>query len=174
MLSPVLSLASSSACAARQVPAPRPPPDDAIALFRDRAFVEQAVVLAAPRAGAVRVPLAVAAGIAADDVIVLDAGGVSLSSVKIDGAPGGLALAADAPRAGRFVLTVAYVTDRLRWDAAYTLTAPASRDRAELRGAIAIRNLTGVALRGHAVVVDGPLAAGKPRAAEPIAGLFAG
>ncbi len=65
-----------------------------------------------------------------------------------------------APRAGRFALHVGYSTDRLRWDAAYTMTTSATRDHAVLRGAIAVRNTTGIALPAmELTVVDAALAA---------------
>jgi hypothetical protein len=180
VVSRAIALAAlACACGARPPPArrPSPPPGDAIALYRDRAFIEQQVALVAPAAGPVTVDLAVAAGLTPDDITVLDAGGLSLSSVRIADAPTpdhpALALTADAPRAGRFAITIGYVTDRVRWDAAYTLTTTAARDRAILRGAIAIRNLTGTALRGHAVVVDDSLGSERTRSTDQLARLFA-
>jgi len=79
------------------------------------------------------------------------------------------------PRAGRFALAIGYATDRLAWDAAYTMTTTtAARDRAVLGGALAIRNTTGLALRGHARVVDDELGAWRDRTAELLAGALAG
>ena len=70
-----------------------------------------------------------------------------------------------APRAGRFALTLGYATDRLTWAAAYTMTTTAARDRAVIAGAVAIRNATGIALRGRAFVVDAELGASRDRPA---------
>ncbi len=49
------------------------------------------------------------------------------------------------PRAGTFSAVIGYDTPRIDWDAAYTLTTTASHERGELRGALAIRNATGIA-----------------------------
>ncbi len=48
-------------------------------------------------------------------------------------------------RAGTFSALIGYDTPRIAWDAAYTLTTTASHERGELRGALAIRNATGIA-----------------------------
>jgi hypothetical protein len=71
---------------------------------------------------------------------------------------------------GRAALWLGYATDRLTWDVAYTLTANAARDRAVLRGAIAIHNTTGIALPGAQVrLVDAPLADARAYAAGELA-----
>jgi hypothetical protein len=88
--------------------------------------------------------------------------------------PTELTLVVAAPRAGRFSLTLGYVTDRLAWDAAYTMTASAARDHAVLRGAVAIRNTSGIAFRARATLVDGELGAWRERAAERLVGAFTG
>jgi hypothetical protein len=81
------------------------------------------------------------------------------------GQPAQVELTVRAPP-GHAALRLGYVTKRLTWQAAYTLTANPSRDRASLRGALAIRNATGVALPGAAVrLVDAPLADARTRAA---------
>ena len=76
-------------------------------------------------------------------------------------------------RPGRAALWLGYVTDRLTWDVAYTLTANAARDRAVLRGAIAIHNTTGIALPAAPVrLVDAPLADARTYAAGELAARF--
>jgi hypothetical protein len=76
-------------------------------------------------------------------------------------------------RPGRVALRLGYVTDRLAWDAAYTLTANAAHDRAVLRGAIAIHDTAGVALpAAHVRLVDAPLADARTRAAGALAARF--
>ena len=65
-------------------------------------------------------------------------------------------------------MTLGYVTDRLAWDAAYTMTTTAARDRATVRGAIAIRNTTGVAFRARTRIVDAELGAWRDRTAEQL------
>lgn len=64
-------------------------------------------------------------------------------------------LVVGAPREGTYSLVVGYDTPRLAWDAAYTMTTPPSHDRVQLRGAISIRNATGLAFSdAHLQVVD--------------------
>jgi hypothetical protein len=76
-------------------------------------------------------------------------------------------------RPGRAVLRLGYVTDRLTWHVAYTLTANAAHDRAVLRGGLAIRNRTGVALPAAAVrLVDGTYADATSYAADELAARF--
>ena len=53
----------------------------------------------------------------------------------------------------------------MTWDAAYTMTTSVNRDRAVLRGALAVRNLSKVPLHGELHVVDAPLAAARARSA---------
>ena len=43
--------------------------------------------------------------------------------------PTELTLDVQAPRAGKYVVVVAYTTQRLRWDVAYTMTTAVTRDR---------------------------------------------
>jgi hypothetical protein len=88
--------------------------------------------------------------------------------------PTELALVLAAPHAGRFTLALGYVTDRIAWDAAYTMTTDAARDRAVLRGAAAIRNTTGIALHAQAHIVDGELGAWRARAADQLGGELGG
>lgn len=84
-------------------------------------------------------------------------------------APAEVEIAVAAIAAGRFTLALGYITDRLPWRAAYTVTTSAARDRATVTGAVAIRNRTGIALRARARLVDAELAAfgGPPVGVAP-------
>jgi hypothetical protein len=74
---------------------------------------------------------------------------------------------------GRASIRLGYVTNRLAWEVAYTMTASPARDRAELRGAIAIRNTTGIELPGAQVrLVDATIADARTRAADAVAWQF--
>ncbi len=83
-------------------------------------------------------------------------------------APRDVEIVVGAPHDGHFALSLAYTTDRIAWDAAYTMTTTAARDRATLRGAIAIRNASGIALHAHTYVVDAELGAWRTRIAEQL------
>lgn len=79
------------------------------------------------------------------------------------------------PHAGRFALSVGYVTDRIQWDAAYTMTTSPARDRVTLRGAIAIRNATGIGYANvHVHVVDAELGTTRGLLADELAAALAG
>ncbi|HEY5928508.1 MAG TPA: hypothetical protein VIV11_42770 [Kofleriaceae bacterium] len=87
-----------------------------------------------------------------------------------DAKPTELRLDVKAPRAGKYAIVIGYVTNRLRWDVAYTMTASPRRDRGQLRGALAIKNLTGVTLRAaNARLVDADLGAWRGKTAEHLA-----
>jgi hypothetical protein len=166
-----------SACAAPvRAPSSVAVTGDEIALYRDRAVVIQRVELRAERAGRVRLALALPAGLEASDAVILDRGG--LAEVALGAADPGaprdstvataVELDATAPRAGRFALALGYATDHLAWDAAYTMTTTAARDRADVRGAIAIRNTTGIALHARTRVIDAELGAWRDLTAEQL------
>jgi hypothetical protein len=89
-------------------------------------------------------------------------------------APTEVELVISAPRAGRFALLLGYVTDRFAWDAAYTMTTSAARDRAVLAGAVMIRNTSGIALHAHAYLVDAELGAWRDHTAGALRGAFGG
>ncbi len=96
---------------------------------------------------------------------VLDGGGLADAELRTTGA---VELAATAPHPGRFAVMLGYASDRLAWDAAYTVTTTPARDRAAVRGTIAIRNTTGVAFRARTRVVDTELGAWRDRSAEQL------
>lgn len=79
------------------------------------------------------------------------------------------------PHAGHFTLLLGYVTERITWDAAYTMTTTAAREMVTLRGAIAIRNTTGIGFaKLRTVVVDSELGAWRGRLAEQFGAQLAG
>jgi len=213
-------------CGARPHPAPATRTEEAITLYRDRALVKQRVEVAVPAGATAAIAIKVAAGVAPDDLAILDRGELTVWALRIvdavtdapplavrdaavpvepaepvpaeielaepepaAAAPGAATLPAPlhtaaaptqveivvgAPREGRFALSLGYVTDRLPWEAAYTMTTTAARDRAVVRGAVAIRNVTGVAFRAHTYVADAELGAWRDRAAEQLAGSLVG
>ncbi len=89
--------------------------------------------------------------------------------------PTELALDVQAPQAGKYSVVVAYTTMALRWDVAYTMTTAATRDRGELRGALAIRNDTGIAIKASSArVIDAELLAWRGKTAEHLAATLVG
>lgn len=145
-----------------------------ITLYRDLALVKQRVEVAVPASKRAVAQVVLPPGVAFGDVSVVERGELTIHEIRSsDDAGSGSAGSAlggamptdapttavsvdvEAPRAGTFAFTIAYTTVRLAWDAAYTVTTTTARDDAMLRGAIAIRNTTGVALKGaHVWVVD--------------------
>ena len=80
-----------------------------------------------------------------------------------------------APHPGHYAIAIAYVTDRLAWDAAYTMTTTPARELAVLRGAVAIRNTTGIVLHHVALqVVDAEIGVWRNRTAEHLATALVG
>jgi hypothetical protein len=86
-----------------------------------------------------------------------------------------LELAVGNARPGRHAIHLGYLTDRITWEAAYTMTTTVARDRAVVQGALAIRNATGISLPSSMVrVVDAELATSIRRAAELLANSYVG
>ena len=183
------------------------PPGDEITLYRDVALVRQRVEVDV-RGTTATVKLTAAAGLAGDQLVILDRGGLAIRGVHVavdgptaagtdcasgdpdscpdgpnaaddappaPGTPAEIRIDVTAPRAGHYAIAFAYVTDRLRWDAAYTMTTTPAREDAVLRGAIAIRNTTGLVLRRVSLqVVDAELGAWRTRTAEHLATALVG
>jgi hypothetical protein len=190
--------------------------DDDVTLFRDGALVRQMVELELPRERVASVKVLVASGVGAEQVLVVDRGGLQLRAVRalagdpaepsdapVDddlngddgGASGGesgsgssantagamsagspteLELEVAGPRPGKYRVDLAYTTEHLRWDAAYTMTANEAHDRVVVRGALALRNATGVTYRANAHLVDSELMAWRGKVAEKLATELAG
>lgn len=147
------------ACGATPKPAAPPPTDeDEIWLYRDRAVVRQRVALVAPGRGRVTARVAIAAGVLASDVVLLDRpdGDVTLTRATAD-----LTVALDAPRAGRYTVALGYVADDVRWTARYQ--AVRAGDRVTIDGALAIHNAAGFAPRAHLRVIDSELGNARGR-----------
>jgi hypothetical protein len=90
-------------------------------------------------------------------------------------APTEVTFVVSGPHAGHYALSLGYITDRIKWDAAYTMTTTSLRRRVSLRGAIAIRNMSGISFaRIQVFVVDLELGAWRGRVAEQFGGLLAG
>lgn len=162
-ISTLAGVAAIAACGARPL-APAATSGDEIVLYRDRAVIAQRVELVAPRAGPTAIVFRLPVGVDPAAVQVLEGGGLAITERGANA----VELAATAPRPGRFPVTLGYVSDRLAWDAAYTVTATPARDRATVRGVIAIRNSTGVAFRARIRVVDAELGAWRDRTAEQL------
>lgn len=140
------------------------PADARITLYRDGAFVEETVeVEVAAGAGVVMVPRPLGVEVAA--IAVDPDGDAAARGVRVLGwaaagrgdpagagrgqpadasAPGGggdLAVQLVAPRGGRGRLTLRYLTERVGWQASYTLIDDGGRGR--MHGALALANRTG-------------------------------
>jgi hypothetical protein len=145
-----------AACGAQAHPAPKARVSgDDITLYRDVAAVRQQV----PVPSTIDIP----EGVTPKDVLVL--GEATARSMK----PGKLTL--DGVSGS---VVIAYLTDKVTWDAAYTMTTTPARDHSVLRGALAVRNGSGVPLRGELHVVDADLGAARTRMAARLAGTLVG
>ncbi|HEX2685211.1 MAG TPA: hypothetical protein VHN14_01270 [Kofleriaceae bacterium] len=143
-------------------------PDDLVILDRGELVVSALRVLPARPDAPGPVARAAAAEPSDDPLGSLDDEATDPRHATVRATPTELELVVAAPHAGPFAMSLAYPTDRLAWDAAYTLTTTAARDRALLRGAVAIRNTSGIALRARTYVVDAELGAWRDHATEEL------
>ena len=89
--------------------------------------------------------------------------------------PGEAEIVVGAARPGRYQLRVGYTTDRLSWDTAYTMTTTPVRDRAVVRGAMVVRNTTGLTLRdARTWVIDAELGTSAQHAADVLRATLVG
>ena len=155
---------------------------DEITLYRDRAVIRQRVEVDLVGERAV-IAVALPAAVHIEDVVVVGRGQLTTAELSGPSAlptpgmvnePTEMQLVVSAPRKGKHAVDLAYVTDRLKWDAAYTMTTTAARDRVTLRGAIAIRNTTGIVLRATAYVVDSDLGPWRGRIADQLGSSLVG
>jgi hypothetical protein len=217
-----LALIAAAACGHSAARAPaiatNAASSDDVTLYRDTALVKQRVEVEIGKTGLASIPVMIATGLDADQVIVVERGGVDVRGVHgetvaappinpapsavpdedTDGTPDPVgagsgsgsgsaapvtALVTGTPSQihidlagapGKHTLVLGYLTDRLRWDAAYTMIATPARDRVVVRGALAIRNTTGVAYRASVHLVDAELGAWRGRIAEKLATTLVG
>jgi hypothetical protein len=184
----LLVLLLVTACGARAHRGATPPAGDEITLYRDDALVSQRVDVEVPPASTARVKVLVPPGLEIDQIVVLDRDLLTISELSAaqldrpegselpdeDPPPGPkppteVTFTVAAPHAGHYVLHLGYVTDTLPWDAAYTMTTTPARDRVTVRGAVAIRNESGIAFHdARLFVVDAPIASWRGRLAEQL------
>jgi hypothetical protein len=165
------------ACGARPpaVPANQAASDD-VTLYRDIALVRQRVPVEASGREAT-IELKIAAGTTADRVVIADRDGLTIRGLRVaswdtrdEVTASVLALDIAAPHPGHYSIAITYATDRLRWDAAYTMTTTPAREQAILHGALAIRNTSGLVLHDVlARVVDAELNSSRERGAGKLA-----
>lgn len=196
---------------------------DDITLYRDWAVIRQRVELDVPSAHAT-VTAYVAAGVTAEQLLLIDRGGLTIEAVHAETDPSAspptdqpideqidadeppedepdpdaepaaepapaapnvpahaankpteLRLDVRAPHPGRYAIVIGYATKQLGWDVAYTMAATPHRDRGLLRGALAIRNTTGLVLHAaRARLVDSELGAWRGKSAERLAASLVG
>lgn len=154
---------------------------DDLTMYRDWAIIRHRVELDV--SGATSKSIEVAAGVRADQVFVLDRGGLTITSLHIPTKeefadprlPTKLTFDVNAPGPGRYTVVLGYVTERLDWNVAYTMRANPARDRAEVRGALAIYNKSGIELKvASARVIDAELGAWRGKSAEQTAAILVG
>ena len=115
-----------------------------VALYRDAALIRQRVEVDVPAGGEGHAAVAVSAGVDADAIVMPDLGALSVRQLRV--AKSRAEIIVTAPHAGHYAFHVAYLTDKLTWAVAYTLTTTPRRERAVLRGGIAIANASGIAI----------------------------
>lgn len=170
-------------CHAHPHPAPvqgRATGDD-LTLYRDWAIIKQRLELDVH--STLSKSIEVAAGVTADQVIVLDRGGLTIDSVHIPAKeqfadpnePTKLTFDVSAPHPGHYTIVLGYLSDRFDWNVAYTMKANPARDRAQVRGAIAIYNRSGISLRpASARLIDAELGAWRGKSSEQMATALVG
>jgi hypothetical protein len=150
------------------------PPADELLLYRDRALVMQRIDVVIPEADQALVRFAVPAGVTVEDVAIIDPGALSVGELSgpsepTPRTPTSITFVANAPSAGHYSLTIGYITDRIRWDVAYTMITTPARQSVAARGAITIRNDLGTALQRHRTyVVDHEVGDWRAEAARTV------
>ena len=149
---------------------------DEIALYRDAAFVHQRVEFDAVAGQVTRVEVEIAGGVDADEVVIPDRGDVEVKELHaIKGTPSRLQLVLAATRPGHRAVHLAYLTDQLTWEAGYTLTTTPRRERASLRGAVAVANASGhVFARATVSVIDAELGSWRGKTMALLSGKLTG
>lgn len=154
---------------------------DDLTLYRDWAVIKQRVELDVNFTATKSIEIA--AGVTADHVIVLDRGGLTIASLHIPmreqfadpNEPTKLTFHVAATRPGHYTIVLGYLSDRFDWDVAYTMTANPARDRAQVRGALAIYNRSGISLKPtSARLIDAELGAWRGKTSEQMATILVG
>ncbi len=215
-------LACIAACGARSPAPERARAGDDVTLYRDWAVIRQRVELDVPAEHAT-VTAYVAAGVTAEQLLLIDRGGLTIEAVHAETEPAAAPAAGEpseapadepsddepadpdaepepepppaapniaahagnkptelrldvrAPHPGKYAIVIGYATKQLDWDVAYTMAATPRRDRGLLRGALAIRNTTGLVLHAaRARLVDSELGAWRGKSAERLAASLVG
>ena len=186
----------ATGCGARAHHGSVPQPGSEITMYRDLTVVSQRVELEVPAGQATELKVEVPAGLTAEDVVVLDRGGLTISAIREAGAehvppsesavparpppsarttPTELTFVVTSRHAGRHALQLGYTTSQIHWEAAYTMTTMPTRDAVSMRGAIAIRNETGTQFaRAHVFAVDAELGTWRTRVAERLGSSLTG
>ncbi len=156
------------------------PPGDELTLYRDAVFVHQRAEVDIAAGKPSRVEMTIAAGVDADAVVVPDRGELAIQELHVAKPEAAqqatkLVIVVGAPHAGHYAFHVAYLTDRITWDAAYTMTTTPARERATLRGAIAIANASGIVLaHAHVAAVDAEIGNWRGKTMELLGGKLLG
>lgn len=150
----------------------RPPVEgNEVVLYRDAAMIRQRVEVDVTTEG--KAALDIAAGVEADAIVMPDLGALSVKQLRV--AKGRAEIAVTAPHPGHYAFHVAYLTDKLAWEAAYTLTTTPRRERAVLRGGIAIASSAGVAIANARIsTVDLELGEWRGRSMELLSSKLVG
>ncbi|MCX5745361.1 MAG: hypothetical protein NT062_23025 [Proteobacteria bacterium] len=156
-------------------PAPRvatttPPLGVEVTLFRDGVAVREVIAVEVGATGRAVVPATLPPNVDLAELLVTPETGPLAIAAVASGVPGApIAITVNAPRPGRYALAIAYTTTAISWEVAYTMTTDAARRHARLRGAIAIRNASGVDLApAHVEVIDTTVAAWRQHAHEQL------
>ena len=173
--------ALAAACGGRaRVVASSVAPGDELTLYRDAVFVHQRAEVDLAPGKPAHVEMMIATGVDADAIVVPDRGELAIQELHVGKsetakAPTKLELVLSAAHAGHYVFHVAYLTDRITWEAAYTLTTSPARERATLRGAIAIANASGIALaHAHVTSIDAEIGNWRNKTMELLGGKLLG
>jgi hypothetical protein len=109
--------------------------------------------------GPIRAVVAVASDVTPDAVAVIDRGDLAIGAIRagdpqaaLEG-PHVVTIEMTAPHAGRFAFVIGYVTDRIKWDAAYVWTTTPARTHVTLTGELAIHDRAGLGWAGADVTV---------------------
>src|SRR5205085_5866086 len=116
--------------------------------YRDRALVRQRVEFTIAPAASATVRVKIAAGVDPEDVMVIERDHFTIRELHApvspppadeDAAPPpaepkDVELVIAAPDPGRYAIHLAYITDRITWEAAYTMTTTPAREHATVRG----------------------------------------